>query len=245
MPMHNTDANIPRTIPAGGERMACPVDIEAALGDTGPTSLQVLLQQAHRVVYAPQEVLYHAGSANDTIYFITQGLLKLVAYLPNGRARIVRLHRPGQVLGLSAVRGRKHEHTAIAVTAVATLRLPLAAVQRLRSDDPQAYAGLLERWHDYLHEADTWITEFSTGPIRGRVARLLAFLMKFDTRVGEDQVQLLTCEEMGAILGVTGESTSRILAEFKRQGILAGHAGECSELYQADGHRLLAIAQNE
>ena len=247
MPMHNTAANMPqvnRTATAG-RTMASPAEIEAALGDARPTSLQFMLQQAHRVHYAPQDVLYHAGSANDTLLFITRGLLKLVTYLHNGRARIVRLHDAGSVLGLSRVRGRKHEHAAIAVTPVTALRLPLAALQRLRVDDPQAYAGLLERWDDYLHAADTWITEFSTGPIRGRVARLLAFLMKFDTRVADDQVQLLTCEEMGAILGVTGESTSRVLAEFKRQGILASHVGNCSERYRADPRRLRAIGQNE
>jgi CRP/FNR family transcriptional regulator len=157
----------------------------------------------------------------------------------------VRLHNRGAVLGLGTLRGRKREHTAIAVTPVTTLRLPVAALQHLRTEDPETYMGLLERWYDYLHDADTWITEFSTGPIRGRVARLLAFLMKFESDTGGDQVQLLTCEEMGAILGATGESTSRILAEFKRQGILAWHAGNCTEFYQADGQRLQAIAQNE
>lgn len=178
--------------------MKCPILLRSAPRKSGQDGSAVLLQQAHRVLYTPQDVLYHAGSANDTLLFITQGLLKLVTYLPSGRARIVRLHHPGHVLGLGAIRGRKLEHTAIAVTSVAILRLPLAAVQRLRSDNPQAYAGLLERWHDYLNDADTWITEFSTGPIRGRVARLLAFLMNFDTRIPDNQVQLLTCEEMGA-----------------------------------------------
>jgi CRP/FNR family transcriptional regulator len=244
MPMQNNLARAPHSSypPArAGEWTARATDGSAA----DPTSLQILLQQAHRVCYAPQEALYHAGGANDTILFVTQGLLKLVSYLHSGRARIVRLHNAGAVLGLGALRGRKREHTAIAVTPVTTLRLPVAALQRLRTEDPETYMSLLERWHDYLHDADTWITEFSTGPIRGRVARLLAFLMKFETHMGGDQVQLLTCEEMGAILGVTSESTSRILAEFKRQGILVGHCGESHELYQADENRLRAIGQKE
>jgi CRP-like cAMP-binding protein len=247
MPLHHTARSIPRSHspPATGKPTAIPAEIETALGKSSPRSLQALLQQAHRVHYAPQDVLFHAASENDNLLFITEGLSKLVTYLPSGRVRIVRLHRPGQVLGLGALRGRNHQHTAIAVTHVVALRLPVAAVLRLRTEDPHAYAGLLERWHDYLHEADTWITEFSTGPIRGRVARLLAFLMEFDTCVPEDQVQLLTCEEMGAILGVTSESTSRILAEFKRQGILAAPQEHGSERYQADSRRLRAIGDNE
>jgi CRP-like cAMP-binding protein len=244
--MHNTATHIPQSpsSPAAAQRVESLAEIEAVLSDASPTSLQLLLRRAHRVQYVPQDVLFHAGSANDSILFITEGLLKLVAYLHNGRARIVRLHHPGHVLGLSALLGKTYTHTGIAVTPVAALRVPVAAVQRLRSDDPQTYAGLIEHWHDYLYEADTWITQFSTGPIRGRVARLLTFLMKFDTHVPGDQVQLLTCEEMGAVLGVTAESTSRILAEFKREGILAGT--DCSESsYEADAQRLQAIARNE
>jgi CRP/FNR family transcriptional regulator len=227
------------------DRMASPAEIAIAVGEARSTSLQTLLRHAHRASYAPQEVLYHVGAENDTIFFITQGLLKLVTYLHSGRARIVRLHNPGSILGLSGLRGKAHEHTAVAVTPVTALRLPLGALQRLRTEDPQTFASLLERWHDYLHDADTWITQFSTGPIRGRVARLLAFLLKFEPQVTDGQVQLLTCEEMGAILGVTCESASRILAEFKRQGILRGNADELNEFYHADEERLRDIGQKE
>jgi CRP/FNR family transcriptional regulator len=139
----------------------------------------------------------------------------------------------------------KREHTTIAVKPVTALRLPVAALQRLRTEEPETYMDLLERWHDYLHDADTWITGFSTGPIRGRVARLLVFLMNFESHISGDQVRLLTCEEMGGILGVTSESTSRIPAEFKHQGILVGHCGASHELYHANENRLRTIGQRE
>jgi CRP-like cAMP-binding protein len=200
-----------------------------------------MLSHAHKVDYGAGEVLYRQGSASDTVTFITEGLVKLVTYLPNGRSRIVRLHRPGSILGMSGLIGRKNEHTAVAVTAVSTLRLPLEAIQRLRSDTPTTYARLLERWHIYLQHADTWITEFSTGPIRGRVARLLTFLSNFEPHAADSTVQLLTCEEMASILGVTTESVSRILAELKRQQVLTVDDSDARELYQADIGRLMEI----
>lgn len=220
-------------------------EITIALGEHPPTPVQTLLSHAHRINFAQHETLYPQGNRIDTVYFITDGLLKLVAYLPNGRARIVRLHRPGSVLGLSGLRGQNHEHTASAITAVSALRLPISAVLHLREDDPESYVSLIERWHDYLQDADKWIVQFSTGPIRGRVARLLSFLKDIEPDAAEGYIRLLTCEEMASILGVTSESVSRILADFKRQRILSHDDDHSSEVYEADVERLRHIADED
>ena len=247
MSAHN-DTSLPSssTEASDTDNVISAAEIAVAMGAEAPSHpLATLLAQARRACYAPHEVLYQQGSSNDTVIFITEGLLKLVLHLPNGRARIVRLHRPGSVLGLSGLLGQKTEHMAVAMTPVATLRLPLNALQRLRTEEPTSYVRLLERWHSYLQDADTWITEFSTGPIRGRVARLLSFLSDFEPDAADGQVQLLTCEEMGSILGVTTESVSRTLAEFKRRDIITPEDGDSNELYQADVERLRDISKEE
>jgi CRP-like cAMP-binding protein len=224
-------------------RNADPVDIAAALGRNSPTPLSTMLGCSRRVTYAPHEAIYHQGSAARSVTFITSGLLKLIVHLPNGRSRIVRFHRCGSILGLGGLLDEEHEHTAMAMTTVTALRLPLGAVQRLRRDDPESYISLIERWHGYLKEADIWITQFSTGPIRGRVARLLSFLAGYNRESPASQVQLPTCEEMGSVLGVTSESASRILAEFKRRQILVSREDQAHELYNADIGRLNMIAE--
>lgn len=227
-----------------GRHTVDPEEIAVALGHDAPTPLGSMLACARRIRYAANETLYHQGSAATSVTFIIAGLLKLIVHLPNGRARIVRVHRPGSILGLGGLLDEKNEHTAVALNPVTALRLPLNAVRRLKHEDPEAYIALIERWHGYLKDADIWITRFSTGPIRGRVARLLAFLADINRNSAVDQLQLLTCEEMGSVLGVTSESTSRVLADFKRRHILMNddmHAD--SEIYNADMRRLRHIAE--
>ncbi len=228
---------------AGHGSRVSSAEIAAALGESAPSPLQNLVAHARRVSFAPQEVLYRQGNVSDAVLFMTGGFVKLVAHLANGRARIVRLHRPGSIMGLSGLLKHDHAHTAVAVTRVSALRLPVGALERLRAEDAATYVSLVERWYGYLRAADTWITQFSTGPIRARVARLITYLSEFQNDNADTQVQLLTCEEMGFILGVTTESVSRTLADFKRRNILVNqdHSG-ADELYAANVEQLHAIA---
>ena len=130
-----------------------PAEIAMAVGERAPNSLRSLLSRARRANYDQRDILYHQGDASDSVFFITHGLLKLVIHLRNGRARIVRLHRAGAVLGLNRVLKKGNEHTAVGITPVSALRLPLKMVRQLRDEDPTSYLNLVERWDGYLEDA--------------------------------------------------------------------------------------------
>lgn len=191
-----------------------------------------------RRVYEGKESLYHEGETIDRVFVIRHGLVKLLSYLPNGRARIIRLHCGGHVLGLEGVLGRHFEHTAVAVNNVEVECVPLQRILRLERDDPRVLTALLYQWHDALAQADKWIAEFSTGEIKSRVARLLQYLPSLDGGRTNATVGLLTVGEIGEILGATPESVSRHLAAFKRQDILRREAGSSPNTYRLDVERV-------
>ncbi len=168
-------------------------------------------------ILRPGTTLYHAGDAGDYMFTVRSGSLKLVQYLADGSQRIVRIARSTDVLGLETLVGEHYRHEAVALDTTELCRFPSRVVQELGEHNPGLHRELMTRWQRALSEADAWLTELSTGSARQRVARLLLRLVK-DAATSE--CQLFGREDMGAMLGITTETTSRTIAEFKRQGLL-------------------------
>ena len=181
------------------------------------TDFEKIHQPINQFVVQPGQALYLAGESGDRMYTIRTGVVKLVQYLPDGAQRIVRLVRSSDVAGLEALLKDPYEHDAIALQPTEVCCLPVNTLHLLSKENPDLHVELLKRWQRALSEADAWLTELSTGPARERVARLLLRLVK-DREPPE--CQLFGREDLGAMLGITTETASRTIAEFKRQGLL-------------------------
>jgi CRP/FNR family transcriptional regulator len=201
---------------------AGPIEELAELGFTKETlaALAPAIAATRLVVYEAGDTIYHEATAIDSLYVIQSGRIKLLHHLENGRTRIVRLHNRGSVIGINGLMDDLHSHTAIAIDNVLIYQIPMCLIKLVKEESPDTYGQLLEYWHEYLNIADTWIIDFSTGAIRGRVARLLRHLVETDEGTGPSEVIALTVEEMADVLGVTPESVSRIMADLKRKKIL-------------------------
>ncbi len=165
----------------------------------------------------PGSVLYRAGDMGDRMFTIRTGILKLVQFLPDGSQRIVRLVRATDVVGMEALLDQPYQHDAVVLQATEACSLPVAVVRALSDTSPKLHRELMNRWHRALSEADAWLTELSTGAAKQRVARLLLRLVKDQEN---SECTLFSREDMGAMLGITTETTSRTIAEFKRQSLL-------------------------
>lgn len=165
----------------------------------------------------PGGSLYHAGDRGEFLFTVRSGALKLVQYLPDGSQRIVRLARTSDVLGLEAILDAPYQHEAVVLQTTEVCRYPARLVKALGAENPRLHTELMTRWQRALTEADAWLTELSTGSARQRVARLLLRLVRDQA---SNECELFSREDMGAMLGITTETTSRTIAEFKRQGLL-------------------------
>ena len=174
-----------------------------------------ILESVAAMRFAAGSALYSTGDPAAHIFVIREGLVKLVQYLADGTQRIVRLLPQGTIAGLDALVDRPYEHTAVTLQPTYLCRIPIGAVHRLDNACPDLHWQLIKRLKGSLHAADEWLTELSTGSARARLARLLVSL------VGEgDECEIFSRENLGAMLGVTTETASRAMAEFKREGLV-------------------------
>ncbi|HSN71815.1 MAG TPA: Crp/Fnr family transcriptional regulator [Steroidobacteraceae bacterium] len=195
--------------------------------------------------YRPGQVIYREGAVATRLYTVRRGIAKLIRHLPNGRARIVRLQTAGSMIGLppASITGRTYPYTAVAVGRLEAECLPHGYIDALCREQPERYFGLLEHLCRQVREADLWITEFSTGSIESRVARLIRYLATIEDEIPAAEVELLTCQDMGEILGVTPESVSRTVAEFKRRRVLSLAAKRPVERFACDLDALEDLAR--
>lgn len=169
------------------------------------------------LLFSPAQSLYQPGDPPDYVYTVREGLIKLSQSLPTGDQRIVRLLRKGDVAGLEALLSQSYQHTATVLEPVETCRIPVTVVDQLSKETPRMHQQLMARWQHALSEADSWLTELSTGPARARLSRLL---LRLTQCCPEDLIHLPSREDIGAMLGITTETASRLVAEFKREGFL-------------------------
>ena len=167
--------------------------------------------------YAVGQPLVRMGETATSLYTLRSGVIKLVRNTVDGRQRIVRVLRSGDVVGLEALMGPSYDSDAIALTPIKVCRLPLQVIQRLNRETPRLHQRLLEQWHRSLKAADDWLAELNFGSARQRLAALiLTMRSEHDPSV----CTLFSREDMGAMLDLKLETVSRTLSAIAREGLI-------------------------
>lgn len=213
----------------------CSIRDLALFADLHASDFNLIHLPIDEIPLEPGQAVYHAADEGSAVFTLRSGLIKLVQYLPDGSQRIVRLLRPGDTLGLEVLVGQPYEHSAVVLRTALLCRIPFEVVNRLSVETPRLHSQLMKRWHQSVRQADEWLTELSTGNAKARVARLLLSLAAAESgfrdrptascrppQPSEDEAlcELFSREDVGAMLGVTTETASRTIAEFRRQGVL-------------------------
>ena len=201
-----------------------------------------MLQPIDQYIYPSGAVIYEAGNHRQFIYTIRRGMVKLVHVTQDGSYRIVRLLGPGSSIGLELLDGGSgYHHTAIALDQVDLCKIPVATLRQIESNHPTLCVHLGEQLQEQLDLADQWIVALGSGSARQRVARLILILEEFFADKN-GAFMLISREDMAAMIGIAIETVSRMVAEFKRGGMLQKTDGK---RYLCNTEQLTAIAHND
>jgi len=197
---------------------ACSVRRLALFGVLDEAALAQIHQHIADLSFEPGQALFDAGAPGQSAYTVREGVLRLERSSERGERRIVRLAGRGDLVGMEAMLGQRYAVDAIACTPVRVCRLPRALVDDLAADQPVLLRDLMRRWQTALDDADEWLTELTSGSARWRMLRLMLKLTEHADEQG--RVWLPSRQDMGAMLGLTVETASRLVAALRREGLL-------------------------
>jgi len=164
------------------------------------------------------EPLFLVGQEGEAVYTLREGFVRFERATAGGARRIIRLAGSGDLLGQELLLQRPHQDDAIACTPATLCRIPVNLVLRLGALHPALLRELMERWQQALEDSQTWLADLTSGTARRRVLKLLSKMAQHATP-GEP-VWVPRREEMGDMLNLTIETTSRQVSRLRREGVL-------------------------
>jgi CRP-like cAMP-binding protein len=163
------------------------------------------------------QTLYQEGESAPGIFTLRTGLIKLMRVTPDGRQRILRVLRPGDVAGLEALATSSYDSEAVALTEVSVCRIPNDVIHRLSQNSPRLHWRLLQKWQQALKEADDWLAAINFGTARQRVGQ---FVLKMRHSTDPQITTLFSREDMGAMMDLKLETVSREISALVREGAI-------------------------
>ncbi len=180
-------------------------------------------------------ILFAEGQTARSVAVVCEGRIKLTRSSREGKTVLVKIAKPGDLLGLSAALSKApYEVTAQAIE--------YSQIKIFQQSD---FLHFIQRHVEgSLHAAESINSEYRSilsdvcrlalsSSIAGRVAHLLLELaVKGETDQNEHpEIHLpLTHEDLASMLGSSRESVTRVLSNFRRTGIVTIHGAKLTIL---------------
>jgi CRP-like cAMP-binding protein len=169
------------------------------------------------MVFGPGGVMYAEGAQALGVFTLRQGMVKLVRSTADGRERIVRVLRPGDVIGLEALATSHYDSEAVAMIESSVCRIPLSVLHHLSANSPRLHMRLMQKWQQALKDADDWLAELNFGTARQRVSGLA---LKMRDSEAPQFTSFFARDDMGAMLDLKLETVSREISALVRDGLI-------------------------
>lgn len=198
-----------------------------------------------RKEYEPEAFIFFEGDGPAQLWFLEQGLVKLLKHSDAGKDVIVAVVSAGNFLGESAIReGMVYPVTAQVIEPTVLLVLPEDTYLELLRLYPDLSMLIIDGLEQRLVDAYDTIRSLAVERVERRIARLL---LKLATSVGKPEAggnrilidMPLTRQDVAEMTGTTVESAIRVMSKFRKLGVIASKNGR---VYLSEPHALVSIA---
>lgn len=174
-------------------------------------------------VYKRGQIIFQEGAHPYGIYAINTGKIKLTHSGDDGREQIIRLVKPGDLIGYKAlISNEKYTATAVVLEDSAVCFIPRDIFVRILQKDTALSLRMMQILSSELRRAETKITHLAQKPVRERLAETLLTLKETYGLEADDQTINVTLsrEEIANLVGTATESAIRLLSEFRKEKVI-------------------------
>lgn len=166
------------------------------------------------------QTIFVEGDDLDCYYNITEGVVRVIRILPDGRRAILDFLYPGDFLGLNS-KGH-YAYSAEAITNLKLCAFPRKKLQGMFEQTPKMESRLLGMFTEKLVASQQQQGDLARKSPRERLATFLLGLSgKKGLREGENSFRIpMTREDISDYLGLTIETISRTFSAFTKEDLI-------------------------
>ena len=166
--------------------------------------------------YAPGQLIYLQGTEADVFYYLLSGNARSYISSEAGGERVLTTHRSGDLMGEAAFfDGCPRVSSAVAITVCRVVCIDRERLDAVLRAHPELALPMLQYLARTVRLLSDHVDGMSFRPADQRVARYLLSIP-----LEPDGAIRCTHEEIGAAVGVSRVTVSRVLGEFTRRGWL-------------------------
>lgn len=170
------------------------------------------------------QIIFYEGTHPKGVYVVYSGKVKVYKLGSNAREQIVRLAKPGDILGYrSLIGGDRYYATAETLEDSAICFIPRDILFQLMEKNPGLSMRLMQKLCEDLASAEKKMVEMVQKPVRERMAEALLVLKeKYGLETDNKTLNVvLTREDLANFIGTTTETAIRILSDFKDEKLIS------------------------
>ena len=173
--------------------------------------------------YKKGEIIFREGGHSRGLYCVNRGKIKLSLMGTSGKEQIVRFAKEGDVMGYNAMLSKKPlSATATALEDAAICFIPSREFFNLIKQEPEFSLKLLELTANNWNNTSRLITDMAQKTAKQRLAEMLLWLKETFGLDENDCIDVkLSREEIASMVGTATEAAIRLLAELKKEKLIA------------------------
>ncbi|MCC9137374.1 Crp/Fnr family transcriptional regulator [Pontibacter silvestris] len=198
------------------------------LGCCNGSEVEELSTSKTSCLYKKGQVIFFEGAKPTGLYCVNTGKIKVSKMGSEGKEQVIRLAKPGDVIGYRALMAdSSFSASAVALDDAVVCFIPKSQFQNLISHNMNLSNGLIKLLSKALGEAEDRIVQMACKPVRERLAEALLLLQKTYETDKEEQEQKdkftisISRDDLASIVATAKETTIRLLSDFKDENIIA------------------------